>query len=69
MKYELIQNDKKGLSAMEIVLTNRGIDLKDIQHYLTTSAADIVSSDKVINMREGAKILVKHIQNNGKIFI
>jgi hypothetical protein len=54
---------------METVLTNRGIELKDIQHYLTTSAADIISSDKVINMREGAKMLVKHIQNNDKIFI
>ena len=54
---------------METVLTNRGIELEDIRHYLTTSAADIISSDKVINMREGAKMLVKHIQNNDKIFI
>ena len=69
MKYELIQNDRTGLSAMEIVLTNRGIELEDIQHYLTTSAADIIPSNEVVNMREGAKMLVKHIQNNDKIFI
>lgn len=54
---------------METVLTNRGIDLENIQHYLTTSAEDILPSDKIINMREGAKMLVKHIQNNDKIFI
>ena len=69
MKYELIQNDRTGLSAMEIVLTNRGIELEDIQHYLTTSAADIIPSNEVVNMWEGAKMLVKHIQNNDKIFI
>lgn len=54
---------------METVLTNRGISLEDIQHYLATSTEDILPSDKVVNMREGAKMLVKHIQNNDKIFI
>ena len=54
---------------METVLTNRGIELEDIQHYLTTSAADILPSEDLLNMRDGAKMLVKHIQNEDDIFI
>ena len=54
---------------MEIVLTNRGIDLEDISHYLSTITEDILPPSMLNNMRDGAKMLVKHIQNEDDIFI
>lgn len=69
MRYELIQNNRENLDAMEIVLTNRGIDLEDISHYLSTITEDILPPSMLNNMRDGAKMLVKHIQNEDDIFI
>ena len=41
MKYQLIKPVNPNYSALEQVLTNRGIDIKDIKHYINTTDEDI----------------------------
>jgi single-stranded-DNA-specific exonuclease len=69
----LIVPDKKyynyNLSAVERVLTNRGIELSDIPHYLNTTNSDILPPSSITNMKEGAKMLMKHTSANNPIFI
>ncbi len=43
MKFELIQQPNPEYSAIEQVLTNRGIKIEDIPHYLNTTKDDIES--------------------------
>jgi hypothetical protein len=43
MKYKLIKPVNKNYSAIQQVLTNRGIDYEDIEHYLNTTDEDINS--------------------------
>lgn len=43
MKYQLLKPINPNYSALEQVLTNRGIAYKDIQHYLNTTDGDINS--------------------------
>ena len=73
MNYQLIVPDKKyynhNLSAVERVLTNRGIELSDIPHYLNTTNNDILPPSSIANMKEGAKMLMKHVSANHPIFI
>ena len=73
MNYQLIVPDKKyynhNLSAVERVLTNRGIELADIPHYLNTTNNDILPPSSIANMKEGAKMLMKHVSANHPIFI
>ena len=57
------------MSAVERVLVNRGIELSDVEHYLNTSEDDILDPKRILNIQEGAKMLVKHIQADHNIFI
>ena len=60
MDYQLIKSSipqKEDLSAVERVLTNRGIKKEDITHYLNTSDNDILDPRLVDNMMEGATLL------------
>lgn len=41
MKYQLMQPTNDSFSAVETVLTNRGIELEEINHYLNTTDDDI----------------------------
>lgn len=41
MKYKLINQVNNKLSPLEQILTNRGIPLNEIEHYLTTADSDI----------------------------
>jgi single-stranded-DNA-specific exonuclease len=43
MKYKLIKEVNPNYSALEQVLTNRGINREDISHYINTTDADINS--------------------------
>jgi hypothetical protein len=43
MKYKLIKPINKNYSALQQVLTNRGIDINDIEHYINTTDDDINS--------------------------
>lgn len=71
MEYQLIapRIPQENLSAVERVLTNRGIDLKDIEHYLHTTDDDILDPLLLDNMEQGAKMLIKHISANDKVFL
>lgn len=72
MDYQLIKSSipqKEELSAVERVLTNRGIKKEDITHYLNTSDNDILDPCLVDNMMEGATLLAQHIANNHLIMI
>lgn len=49
------------------MLINRGI--KNINHYLNTSDADILDPAIISNVEAGVKMLIKHIANGDKIFL
>ena len=57
------------VTAVERVLTNRGIAMHDIQHYLNTTDWDILPASSIANIERGAKMLMKHIAQNDKILI
>lgn len=69
MNYQLIAPRVPSMSMVEQVLTNRGIDRTDVAHYLHTSDADILDPIQIQNMIDGAKMLIKHISQNDKVFI
>ena len=74
MEYQLINsefshNKDIELSAIERVLTNRGIPLEDVEHYLNTTDDDIVSPLKLDNIKEGAAMLIKHIEQRDNVLI
>jgi hypothetical protein len=69
MNYQLIAPRVPSMSMVEQVLTNRGINLKDVKHYLNTSDSDILDPLIIQRMVEGAQMLIKHISQNDKVFI
>ena len=72
MEYQLIIPSippERELTAVEQVLVNRGIATDNIDHYLNTTDADILDPKLVMNMREGAQMLIKHIAQNDKVLI
>lgn len=69
MKYKLIKEVNKNYTALEQVLTNRGIKREDIPHYINTTDDDINSfllfgEDK---LKAAATVLVKNIQDNNTV--
>ena len=58
-----------GLTAIEQVLANRDIKPENIEHYLNTTNKDILDPKLIMNMREGATMLIKHINQGNKILI
>ena len=72
MEYQLITPSiplRVEVSAVERVLTNRGIKLSDIDHFLNTTDEDILNPKTIMNIQQGAKMLVNHIGKNDDIFI
>ena len=70
MKYRLIEPKvQQDLSVMERVLTNRGIALGDIQHYLNTTERDVQDPGSIARIQVGAGMLIKHVLQDDKIFI
>ena len=63
MKYKLINEINKNYSTIETVLTNRGIKLEDIKHYLNTTDDDIndCAALGLENLKAAAAILIKTI--------
>lgn len=62
MKYKLIEpRVKQEMSALERVLTNRGISLENIQHYLNTTKDDVRDPGTIDRVDLGAAILLQHI--------
>ena len=71
MEYQLItpRIPQENLSAVEQVLANRGISPENVDHYLNTTDADIIDPKKIMNIREGAQMLISHIAQNDKVLI
>ena len=71
MEYKLIEPkySTAGMTAVQKVLTNRGILLKDIEHYLHTTNEDILDPCLMANIEAGAKLLVSHIARESKVQI
>lgn len=71
MEYQLItpRIPLENMSAVERVLTNRGIALAEIEHYLNTTDEDILNPSLIKNIKEGAQMLIKHIANDDDILI
>lgn len=51
------------------MLTNRGFKISDIEHYLHTTDNDILPPENIINIKEGAKLLISHINNNSNVLL
>ena len=71
MKYKLIKPINQNYSPIEQILTNRGIPLKQIPHYLNTADSDIsppqaLGQDK---LRAAAAQLIKKIQSNDYVLV
>lgn len=71
MEYKLIESeyDIDDLTLTQRILTNRGIKLEDIDHYLHTDDNDILDPLLLDNMETGAKMLVKAIKDEAKVMI
>ena len=71
MEYQLLASriPPRELSAVEQVLFNRGIDPENVEHYLHTTDEDILNPQMIMNIAEGAKVLVKHIAQGDKVLI
>lgn len=71
MKYSLIKpvNPDPNLTAIQRVLTNRGLKLEDIHHYLNTTNEDILDPKLIANIKEGVVMLITHIHNNDNVLV
>lgn len=69
MNYQLIAPRLPNTSAIEQVLLNRGIKSQDIIHYLNTTDEDILDPSTIMNIEQGAKMLIRHISQEDKTFI
>lgn len=71
MNYNLITpvNPSLNLTAIQRILTNRGLKLEDIPHYLHTTDEDIINPTFIDNIREGAAMLVRHISTEDNVLI
>lgn len=71
MEYQLLASriPPRELNAVEQVLFNRGIDPENVEHYLHTTDEDILNPQMIMNVEEGAKVLVKHIAQGDKVLI
>lgn len=69
MNYQLIAPRLPDTSAIEQVLLNRGIKSQDIIHYLNTTDDDILDPATISNIENGAKMLIRHISQEDKIFV
>ena len=72
MEYQLLTPripPERELTAVEQVLFNRGIAPENVEHYLNTTDADILDPKLIMNIREGAQMLIKHISQSDKVLI
>ena len=72
MEYQLLAPripPERELTAIEQVLFNRGIAPENVEHYLNTTDADILDPKLIMNIREGAQMLIKHISQSDKVLI
>lgn len=64
MDYQLIKPIHDGYSAIEQVLTNRGIKFEDIDHYLNVSESDNLSPLLLKNIESAAKLIFNQLSKD-----
>ena len=69
MNYVMRKWSDSNKSALVQVLLNRGMREEDIEHYLHTTDDDLIDPASIEHIEEGAQLLLKHINNNSKVFI
>lgn len=69
MEYQLINQPDSNLSVIEQILYNRGIELKDIKHYLNTTDEDILSPSLLDNIDESIKIIFNAIKEKKQMSV
>lgn len=69
MTYNLIKPINNSYSPKEQILTNRGIPINKINNYLNASEKDVHNPILLDNMRQGAQMLIQHIQQEDDIMI
>ena len=69
MNYELISPRDETLTEIEQILINRGIKEEEIFHFKHPTEGDLINPLLLDNIEQGAKMLIKHISLNNKIFI
>ena len=69
MKYQLIKPVNPQYSAIEQVLTNRGIDIDEINHYINTTEEDINKPEAFgeQKLRAAAALIIQTVRDNKKI--
>lgn len=69
MEYELI-SQKKYNNVIEQIFYNRGFkNAEDIKHYLNTDDSDILDPSKIMNIKQGVKMLISHISQNHDVLL
>lgn len=70
MKTELIHKFDQNINLVEQVYRNRGFkNASDWKHYLNVSKDDVLDPLLLKNMKQGARMLISHIQQQHKIMV
>ena len=69
MKYSLIKPDSEKYSGIERIFYNRGFLPEDIEHYLNVTEKDTNSASLLSNIKDGVRLLSKHILLKDRIGI
>ena len=74
MEYQLkkplfLPTEDKEYSAVERVFMNRGMSPESVQHYLNVTEQDLLNPELLAHIKDGAKVLMKHIAANDIIFV
>lgn len=71
MNYELRGSMDRRLTPLQTIFRNRGMEysIESIKHYIDPTVDDLLSDETIDNLQEGAKLLMKHINNGSKILL
>lgn len=72
MEYRLIEPIlpiEKNYDTLERIFAARGVAPQEIYHYLHTTLDDIIPPETIANIKDGAKMLIKHIAAHHKIMV
>ena len=69
MNYKLINQMDSDLSILEQVLTNRGIELENINHFLNVTESDLIEPGTIAYLKDGVKMLLNHLKQLDHIYI
>lgn len=69
MRYQLISPMDYSMTNIEQILYNRGINPEDIKKFKYPTEDSVIDPLLLKNVEEGAKMLIRHVGQNDKIFI